>query len=220
MGHGIISGWSTLASHPFFRSIDWYRIDSKQSQPVYTPHRFNEKDFNDILLSSSREQLQQYEQQLEKSANNQSILQQMILEEEDPLLQQQNNDGVMGWLLQRPRRSSRTPQQENRFSQDMKLLQDKFKSFDYTIFDEYEGFLDERLMTVGPPPDWVKPAFPGADNGSLLPIRKLYLETTPSVFDVFSNSTSTADYYQHPHHHFRVNNTPKNNFPTYAAAAY
>lgn len=84
-------------------------------------------------------------------------------------------DGIIGWLNRQ--RSSRTL---NRQSQDLKLLENDYTSFDYTIFDQYEGFLDERLMTVGPPPHWVKPAFPGADH-NLLPIQKVYLETTPTT---------------------------------------
>ncbi len=60
--------------------------------------------------------------------------------------------------------------------------------FDYTVFDEYEGFLDEKRMTVGPPPPWVKPAFPGADNGKLLPVQEIYLEHN-TVFDVFGEQS-------------------------------
>lgn len=85
----------------------------------------------------------------------------------------QAEEGVMGWLYKR-RTSRQLLTEQNRKSQDLKLLQDKFKSFDYTIFDQYEGFLDAQLMTVGPPPQWVKPAFPGADNGSFLPVCKIY----------------------------------------------
>ena len=97
-------------------------------------------------------------------------------------------DGVAGWLYRCQRRASYGQlQQDRRYSQDLKLLEEKFKTFDYTVFDEYEGFLDEKLMTVGPPPPWVKPAFPGADNGSLLPVHKIYLENLPSVYDVFAN---------------------------------
>ncbi|KAG2197000.1 hypothetical protein INT47_006947 [Mucor saturninus] len=55
-----------------------------------------------------------------------------------------------------------------------------YASFDYTIFDQYQGFIDEQCMTVGPPPYWVKPAFPGADHNHL-PIPKVYLETTPTI---------------------------------------
>lgn len=127
LGHGIRTGWKRIASHPFFRSIDWDSINKKQSQPVYIPTYYD-----DIPLSTG---------------------------EEDKFTKQQEDEGVIGWLYGK-RRASR--QVQNRQSQDLKLLEDKFKSFDYTIFDQYEGFLDERLMTVGPPPHWVKPAFPGA----------------------------------------------------------
>ncbi|KAI8640369.1 hypothetical protein BD408DRAFT_419946 [Parasitella parasitica] len=104
----------------------------------------------------------------------------------------QKDEGVMGWLYRHKRATNPVLQKHNRYNQDLKLIQEKFKPFDYTIFDQYRGFLDERLMTVGPPPDWVKPAFPDADNGSILPIRKIYLET-PSVFDMFGEN-----------HHYRM----------------
>lgn len=78
----------------------------------------------------------------------------------------------MGWLYKKRRASRQLIQENHRKSQDLKLLQDNFKSFDYTIFDQYEGFLDQHLMTVGPPPHWVKPAFPGADN-DFLPVCKV-----------------------------------------------
>lgn len=155
MGHGIITGWNKIASHSFFRTIDWYSINSKQCQPVYIP-----------TIQSQ-------------------LINHVVSEQEE----ENNNDGVMGWLCRQ--KDKRT---QNRKSQDMRLLNNNFKSFDYTIFDQYEGFLDQHLMTVGPPPDWVKPAFPDADNGSRLPIRKLYLETTPTVFDVFHYNTAAAAY--------------------------
>lgn len=72
------------------------------------------------------------------------------------------------------------------FSQDLNLLlqlEANYASFDYTIFDQYEGFVDEQLMTVGPPPYWVKPAFPGADHNHL-PIPKVYLETSSTAIAI------------------------------------
>jgi serine/threonine kinase 32 len=178
MGHGIITGWSKIASHSFFRTIDWYSIDSKQCQPVYIPPVVDSESQFKLLSAAQQQEVFFSEEEMDATA----------------ALLQQNNDGVMGWLCrQKDKRSSRT---QNRQSQDMRLLEHNFKSFDYTIFDQYEGFLDEQLMTVGPPPDWVKPAFPDADNGSILPIRKLYLETTPTVFDIFSTHESSF------HHHF------------------
>lgn len=146
MGHGIKSGWNKIASHSFFRAIDWYSMDNKECQPVYTPH-IESIHMNTTVNTSQQDH----------------ILHMLNEELSSPV--QNNNEGVMGWLCrQKERRSSKI---QNRQSQDMILLQHNFKSFDYTIFDQYEGFLDQHLMTVGPPPDWVKPAFPGADNGGI-----------------------------------------------------
>ncbi|KAI9257026.1 kinase C-like protein [Helicostylum pulchrum] len=132
MGHGIMTGWHSIVKHAFFKSIQWYKIDSKQYQPVYEP----------------------------------------ITEEKE--LSDHANNGI-DWLCRR-RKSI-----QNRQSQDLKILETGYKSFDYTIFDQYEGFLDDHLMTVGPPPHWVKPAFPDADNGSVLPITKIHLELCHSI---------------------------------------
>lgn len=148
-------------------------MDNKQCQPLYIPHSqpltIPQTEADDLSL----------QQTSHTTATTCSIVPKDITPPTD------EEEGVMGWL-NRYKRSSRTLQKQNRFSQDLKIIRDKFKLFDYTIFDQYQGFLDERLMTVGPPPDWVKPAFPDADNGSILPIRKIYLET-PSVFDVFGD---------------------------------
>lgn len=103
---------------------------------------------------------------------------------------------MFGWLYRRQSRGASHISPE-RYNNDLDILQRKFKPFDHTIFEQYEGFLDERLMTVGPPPDWVKPAFPGADNGSLLPIRKVYLEQTPHLFDIFEENRNWLQWPQH-----------------------
>ncbi|CEG65075.1 Putative AGC/YANK protein kinase [Rhizopus microsporus] len=154
LGHGVSSGWRSIMSHPFFKPVDWYSIDTKQSLPLYIPEHKDEETVNPVITNTDL----------------------------------QPPDGVAGWLYRCQRRASYGQlQQDRRYSQDLKLLEERFKTFDYTVFDEYEGFLDEKLMTVGPPPPWVKPAFPGADNGSLLPVHKIYLENLPSVYDVFAN---------------------------------
>lgn len=158
LGHGIKSGWNKIASHSFFRAIDWYSIDNKQCQPVYTPH------IESIQMNTTSFHSQKHTQSSQHGEQD-HILAMLNDELSTTPTTAHQNEGVMGWLYrQKEKRSSRT---QNRQSQDMILLQHNFKSFDYTIFDQYEGFLDQHLMTVGPPPDWVKPAFPGADNGGI-----------------------------------------------------
>ncbi|KAI8087597.1 kinase-like domain-containing protein [Gilbertella persicaria] len=180
MGHGVISGWKNIASHPFFQNIDWHKIDNKQCQPLYVPSLASEA-IEDAIISDY--------------LSNQNLMTVLNEPAASPPAEP-NNDGVMGWLCRQKRRSSRT-YEDNRHSQDLRLLEHRFKPFDYTIFEQYEGFLDEHLMTVGPPPDWVKPAFPGADNGTLLPVRQIYLDNT--VFDVFQQ--------ENPYHKFHDTST-------------
>ncbi|KAG1444041.1 hypothetical protein G6F56_010453 [Rhizopus delemar] len=130
LGHGLSFGWNKIVSHPFFKEIDWYSMDTKRSLPTYRPEKTSEDLTRDIKL-----------------------------------LPETN------WIQRR-----RTSQPDRRMSQDLKLIQDHYRSFDYTVFDDYEGFLNKTLMTVGPPPGWVKPAFPDADNGSILPVQRIFLE--------------------------------------------
>ncbi|KAG1049469.1 hypothetical protein G6F43_008203 [Rhizopus delemar] len=162
LGHGITSGWHKIMSHPFFKPIDWYSLDSKQCTPLYKP-----PTTNDIT----------------------HIVTQLTNDHDD------SDDGVLGWWLYKKKRRASDTQQNRRKSQDLKLLEEKFRVFDYTVFDEYEGFLDEKRMTVGPPPPWVKPAFPGADNGKLLPVQEIYLEHN-TVLDVFGEQDKT--YFEFP----------------------
>lgn len=38
------------------------------------------------------------------------------------------------------------------------LIEEKFKTFDYTVFERYEGWVDPVTKCVAEPPEWVKPA--------------------------------------------------------------
>ncbi|CAG8644646.1 12464_t:CDS:2, partial [Funneliformis caledonium] len=38
------------------------------------------------------------------------------------------------------------------------LIEEKFKTFDYTVFEKYEGWVDPVTKCVADPPEWVKPA--------------------------------------------------------------
>ncbi|KAI7871842.1 kinase-like domain-containing protein [Spinellus fusiger] len=72
----------------------------------------------------------------------------------------------MGWLF-----GSKSTEQDEYHMHQMKDMEINFKPFDYTIYDNYEGFLDPHLRTVGPPPPWVKPAFASiTENKSSLPL--------------------------------------------------
>ncbi|CAG8542742.1 2437_t:CDS:2 [Ambispora gerdemannii] len=44
------------------------------------------------------------------------------------------------------------------------LIEEKFKPFDYTVFERYEGWVDPVTRCVGDPPEWVKPAAVEVEN--------------------------------------------------------
>jgi serine/threonine kinase 32 len=68
-----------------------------------------------------------------------------------------------------------------KYDRDLQFIEEKFKYFDYTIFEKYEGFKDPVTMTVGDPPDWVKPAFEGAGQGDVLPIKRITTFSSPDA---------------------------------------
>lgn len=80
----------------------------------------------------------------------------------------------------RASKASRALEENAKKQRDLQLIQEKFIQFDHTVYEKYEGFKDPVRMTVGDPPDWVKPAFEGAEQGDLLPVKRI---TTMSMAD-------------------------------------
>ncbi|ORX56847.1 kinase-like protein [Hesseltinella vesiculosa] len=112
-------------------------------------------------------------------------LEQMVLEDYIPQRRKTKQDD--------PNHSERS-----KYERDMELIATKFKPFDFTIFEKYEGFKDPVKRTVGAPPDWVKPAFDGADRDHL-PIKRISTGQAPAPgASMASSSTSTLHY--HPRH--------------------
>ncbi|KAI8979940.1 kinase-like domain-containing protein [Pilobolus umbonatus] len=87
-----------------------------------------------------------------------------LLMDESPLTNSKRN---------RQSRRATTDGPLSKRDRDLLLIEDKFEYFDFTIFEKYEGFKDPVTMTVGDPPDWVKPAFEGAEQGDILPIKRI-----------------------------------------------
>lgn len=140
LGYGD-AGWAALVRHPFFRPINWNKLESKLIPPIFIPATENNfdltYDLEELFLEESP--LTAHSVKRTSKANRRSA-----------------NDIA---LTKRDR--------------DLNLIQEKFKYFDFTIFEKYEGFKDPVTMTVGDPPDWVKPAFEGADQGDILPIKRI-----------------------------------------------
>lgn len=138
LGYGN-AGWAALVRHPFFRPIQWARLEQKTTIPPFQPATENNFDLTYDLEELLLEESPLTGQSIKRVKSRRNI-----------------NDGSL------------TKQQR-----DMIMIEDKFKSFDFTIFEKYEGFKDPVTMTVGDPPEWVKPAFKGAEQGDILPIKRI-----------------------------------------------
>lgn len=130
-------GWVALVRHPFFRSVDWRRLESKTLMPPFQPsseqNNFDPTyDLEELIMGDSSSTMQ-----ARKRANRPKV--------EDAAKRER----------------------------DLQFIEEKFSPFDYTVFEKYEGFKDPVKMTVGDPPEWVKPAFEGAEQGDLLPVKRI-----------------------------------------------
>jgi hypothetical protein len=69
-------------------------------------------------------------------------------------------------LEARPRRKTDL----SRMSKEMQLIEKRFKTFDYLLYERYTGLVDSDRMCVGEPPSWVKcvdpPPAPSSDGDS------------------------------------------------------
>lgn len=144
LGYGD-AGWAALVRHPFFRPINWNKLESKTLTPLFQPATENNFD-----LTFDLEEL---------------------LLEETPLTAHRPTNKANN-------RKSDNNQQMTKRERDLSMIEEKFKHFDFTIFEKYEGFKDPVTMTVGDPPDWVKPAFEGAEQGDILPIKRIITGST------------------------------------------
>ncbi|KAI8099543.1 kinase-like domain-containing protein [Halteromyces radiatus] len=162
-------GWISLVQHPFFRSVDWRRLESKTLTPPFQPAT-NQNNFDPTF-----------------------DLEQMVVDDFGSL--QDGGGRHHHRLNDRHRKSTDTSKHER----DRTMIKEKFKPFDFTIFEKYEGFKDPVKRTVGEPPDWVKPAFDGADR-DLLPITRIDMISNPSNNDQ-----------QQQHTHYIANNQPIKN---------
>ncbi|KAI8047160.1 kinase-like domain-containing protein [Gilbertella persicaria] len=151
LGYGD-AGWAALVRHPFFRSIHWAKLETKQITPPFQPATENNFD-----LTYDLEELLLEETPLTAQSSKRTKL---------------NKKGL-----------------NDKYERDLLMIESKFKYFDFTIFEKYEGFKDPVTMTVGDPPDWVKPAFEGAEQGDILPIKRI----TTTDDDGPSRSASTSN---------------------------
>ncbi|RCH88533.1 hypothetical protein CU097_009696 [Rhizopus azygosporus] len=157
LGYGDI-GWITLVRHPFFRSINWSKLETKSLTPPFQPSTENNfditYDLEELFLDGSPRSAYNAAKKTPKKEANESM----------------------------------TAKRER----DLKMIEEKFKHFDFTIFEKYEGFKDPVTMTVGDPPDWVKPAFEGAEQGDILPIKRITIESEQENIDTWRGPNKSA----------------------------
>ncbi|KAI8351553.1 kinase-like domain-containing protein [Blakeslea trispora] len=135
LGYGDV-GWATLVRHPFFRSINWNKLENKMITPPFQPSTENNFDVT-------------YD------------LEELLLE-----------DATLTTPSMKKAKQHKGSAAD-KYDRELQMIEEKFKYFDFTVFEKYEGFKDPVTMTVGDPPDWVKPAFEGAEQGDILPIKRI-----------------------------------------------
>ncbi|CAM0139835.1 Serine/threonine kinase [Umbelopsis sp. WA50703] len=138
------AGWAALTHHPFFRSVDWSRLTEKHIKPPFTPPT-NQNNFD---ATHDLEEL---------------------LFEDNPLSGQPRRNARRN----RAKSSSGMSKEVEKYEKEMDYIEERFKPFDFTVFERYVGFQDPIRMTVGEPPEWVKPAFEGAEHGDFLPVKRI-----------------------------------------------
>ncbi|KAK6354826.1 hypothetical protein TWF696_003958 [Orbilia brochopaga] len=124
------AGFETLTSHPFFRDIDFEALMRKEIDPVFVPSR----DKTNFDATYDLEELLLEEAPLEARARRQKPREQL--------------------------KEDATPQ-EVRTEELHRMIETLFEPFDYTVaqYDKrYPGTVDPLTKSVGPVPDWVKPA--------------------------------------------------------------
>ncbi|KAF3907934.1 Phototropin-2 [Orbilia brochopaga] len=124
------AGFETLTSHPFFRDIDFDALMRREIDPVFVPSR----DKTNFDATYDLEELLLEEAPLEARARRQKPREQL--------------------------KEDATPQ-EVRTEELHRMIETLFEPFDYTVaqYDKrYPGTVDPLTKSVGPVPDWVKPA--------------------------------------------------------------
>ncbi|KAF3936672.1 Phototropin-2 [Dactylella cylindrospora] len=123
------AGFETFTSHPFFQSIDFDALMRKEIDPVFVPSR----DKTNFDATYDLEELLLEEAPLEARARRQKPREQL--------------------------KEDATPQ-EVRTEELHRMIETLFEPFDYTVaqYDKYPGTIDPVTKSVGPVPEWVKPA--------------------------------------------------------------
>lgn len=223
-------GWYRLLQHSFFNDVQWKEINMKKGiPPIHTKlnHHSYHNHFSTIHNKLSTIPVQ-------SSNISKSIYQNVILSSSSsitalslslvPSIPSSSfssqkkiscinaNHYIMPSSKLQEKKDIQQYQNEyddillnEEYHSQLSLLESSFLYFDWTMYDEYQGFLNKDTFCVGSPPIWVKPAFNNANNGRLLPMPIIctsYLKindndnngnrlTTASTMDTLSPVTPT-----------------------------
>ncbi|CAO3640602.1 unnamed protein product [Cunninghamella blakesleeana] len=228
LGYGE-KGWHRLLQHSFFSNIKWKEVNMKKGiPPIHTNlnHHHHHHHHHVPIIHNKLSAVSAQSSNISKS-----IYQNIILSSSSSITALSLS--LVPSILSPPSLSSQKKNYHNDIQQpyqseyddillneeyhsQLNLLESSFLYFDWTMYDEYQGFLDKDTFCVGSPPDWVKPAFNNANNGRLLPMPIIctnYLKnddddengnrlTTTSTIDTLSPVTPTF---------FNNNNNNNNN---------
>lgn len=156
-------GFERMQHHPFFHGIDWQALEAKRIQPIFVPnskqgnfdaaYELEELLLEDTPLESHNRRLIK-EKQKEKAKEEKRLRQ---LEKERLKGGSGSNSEVDETPAPIAEKKLRYPKDE-RMQREWDLIEKRFKTFDYTVFESYQGVVDRNTNSVGDPPDWVRPS--------------------------------------------------------------
>lgn len=155
-----------LIHHPFFREINWALIETKTLTPPFRPA--SDKTNFDAMYD----------------------IEELLLESQP--LEAHSRRNRKSYKRKPPKPGDK---EQEKYEREMQLIEERFETFDFTVFEKYEGFKDPQKMSVGEPPQWVKPAFEGAETGDILPVKRISTQIpgdSDSILDALNDPPITS----------------------------
>lgn len=217
--------WEQLVHHPFFQNTPWQDINSKKSLP---PNNIDLQSYTAVPSSplpiSKTKKIETDLLQLSTIVSSSPMTQLPALSKEShgassstsssACNNNNNNNGAGGgWLaavydyLTPPKEHDMS---DTHYAQRLEALETAFTLFDWTMYDDYQGFMNKTTLCVGSPPSWVKPAFTDADNGRVLPVPTLSTSNDPDDDLTMTPPVTPTDgsfpdiYHDYPHQVYHI----------------
>ncbi|KAI8821807.1 kinase-like domain-containing protein [Fimicolochytrium jonesii] len=164
IGCGIM-GVEEIEAHPWFRGINWQTVEKLELQPVFVPDatRGNYDPLLDLeeMFADTEPLAYKSRQKKAPKAKSQDLA---VVDADTPTAGKEVRDErcLTSPIEHSDENSPSAPNQPERtpeeiMQRELDYLDEHFKHFDYSVYESYRGFVDERTMSVSEQvPEWVK----------------------------------------------------------------